>query len=136
MKYFRDVNHLHKQSKNIYQYLSVVMAEELVGKVLPYLEDYLRYCMTLFVDGNIEVYWEEASRCSNDNEKRELYSKMLVEVSDEERNRRFKEYLDDDKIVTVDDRVYDILSSAYVDDFYRILETNFIDYIWEAQRCE
>ena len=136
MKYFRDINFLYKQSKNIYQFLSVFMAEELVGRALPYLEDYLRYCMTLFVDGDIKIYWEEASQCNNDDERRELYNKMLVEVSDEERNRRFKEYLDDNKIVAVDDKIYDILNDTYIDDFYRILETNFIDYIWEAERVK
>jgi hypothetical protein len=136
MKYFRDVNHLHNQSKNIYQYLSIIMAEELVGKALIYLEEYLKYCITLFVDGDINKYWEEASKCKNDNEKRELYNRMLIEVSDEERNKRFIEYLDDDKIVTINQEAYDILSNVYIDNFYRMIETNFIDYIWEAQRCE
>ena len=134
MKYFRDINHLYNQSKNQYQFLRVVMSEELVGVVLPYLEEYLKYCMTFFVDGDIEVYWERVSECKDDNERRELYSEILVEVSDEERNKRFKEYLDDENIVVIHQDAYDILSVDYIDNFYKALETNFMDYIWEAQR--
>lgn len=136
MKYFRDINHLYNQSKYNYQLLSTTISKELIGIVIPYLEEYLKYCMTLFVDGDIDSYWEEISNCKNDNEKREVYNKILIEVSDEERNKRFIDYLDDDKIVTINQEAYDILSDSYIDNFYRIVETNFIDYIWEAQRCK
>ena len=39
-------------------------------------------------------------------------------------------------IVTMGDEVYDILSDNFVDNFYKILETNFEDYIWDAKNTK
>ena len=134
MKYFNIVNHLYNQGENNYKLLSTIMADNLIGAVMPHLEGYLKYSITLFVDRDIDKYWQEVS-CYNDNmERRKIYDKLLVEISDEERNKRFKDYLDDNKIITMDDEVYDILSDNFIDNFYKILETNFEDYIWDAKQ--
>lgn len=134
MKYFDIVNHLYNQGEYNYKLLNTVMADKLIGAVMPHLEGYLKYCMTLFVDGDIDKYWQEVSYYNDDTERRKIYDKLLVEVSDEERNKRFRDYLDDDKIVTMDDEVYDILSDVFVDNFYKLLETNFENYIWDARQ--
>lgn len=136
MKYFSIVNYLYNQGENNYKLLSTVMADNLVGTIIPHLERYLKYCITLFVDGDIDKYWQEVSCYKDDMKRREIYDKLLVEVSDEERNKRFRDYLDDDKIVTLDDEVYNILSDSFVDNFYKILETNFEDYIWDAKHTK
>ena len=134
MKYFSIVNYLYSQGENNYKLLSTVLADNLIGVVMPHLEGYLKYCITLFVDGDIDKYWQEVS-CYNDNmERRKIYDKLLVEISDEERNKRFRDYLDDDKIVTMNDEVHNILSDNFVDNFYKILEANLEDYIWDAKQ--
>lgn len=136
MKYFNIVNYLYNQGENNYKLLSTVLADNLIGTVMPHLEGYLKYCITLFVDGDIDKYWQEVS-CYNDNmERRKIYDKLLVEISDEERNKRFRDYLDDDKIVTMNDEVHNILSDNFVDNFYKILETNLEDYIWDAKNTK
>lgn len=134
MKYFSIVNHLYNQGEINYKLLSTVMADNLIGKVIPHIEGYLKYCITLFVDGDIDKYWQEVSCYNDDMERRKIYDKLLVEISDEERNKRFRDYLDDNKIVTMDDEVYNILSDSFVDNFYKILETTFQDYIWDAKQ--
>ena len=137
MKYFNIVNYLYNQGENNYKLLSTVLADNLIGTVMPHLEGYLKYCITLFVDGDIDKYWQEVSCYNDDMKRREIYDKLLVEVSDEERNKRFRDYLDDDKIVTImGDEIYDILSDNFVDNFYKILETNFEDYIWDAKNTK
>lgn len=134
MKYFSVVNYLYNQGENNYKLLSTVLADNLIGTVMPHLEGYLKYCITLFVDGDIDKYWQEVSCYNDDMKRREIYDKLLVEVSDEERNKRFRDYLDDDKIVTMNDEVHNILSDNFVDNFYKILETNLEDYIWDAKQ--
>ena len=134
MKYFSIVNYLYNQGENNYKLLSTMMADNLVGSVIPHLEGYLKYCITLFVDGDIDKYWQEISCYNDDIERRKIYDKLLVEISDEERNKRFRDYLDDNKIVTMDDEVYNILSDSFVDNFYKTLETNFQDYISDAKQ--
>ena len=134
MKYFSIVNYLYNQGENNYKLLSTVLADNLIGTVMPHLEGYLKYCITLFVDGDIDKYWQEVSCYNDDMKRREIYDKLLVEVSDEERNKRFRDYLDDDKIVTMNDEVHNILSDNFVDNFYKILETNLEDYIWDAKQ--
>ena len=136
MKYFNIVNYLYNQGENNYKLLSTIMADNLIGTVMPHLEGYLKYCITLFVDGDIDKYWQEVSCYNDDMKRREIYDKLLVEVSDEERNKRFRDYLDDDKIVTMNDEVHNILSDNFVDNFYKILETNFEDYIWDAKNTK
>lgn len=136
MKYFNIVNYLYNQGENNYKLLSTVLADNLIGTVMPHLEGYLKYCITLFVDGDIDKYWQEVSCYNDDMKRREIYDKLLVEISDEERNKRFRDYLDDNMIVTMDDEVYDILSDNFIDNFYKILETNFEDYIWDAKNTK
>lgn len=136
MKYFSIVNYLYNQGENNYKLLSTVLADNLIGAVMPHLEGYLKYCITLFVDGDIDKYWQEVSCYNDDMERRKIYDKLLVEISDEERNKRFRDYLDDNMIVTMGDEVYDILSDNFVDNFYKILETNFEDYIWDAKHTK
>ena len=136
MKYFNIVNYLYNEGENNYKLLSTVLADNLIGTVMPHLEGYLKYCITLFVDGDIDKYWQEVSCYNDDMKRREIYDKLLVEVSDEERNKRVRDYLDDDKIVTMNDEVHNILSDNFVDNFYKILETNLEDYIWDAKNTK
>ena len=112
MKYFNEVNNFYMQSENAYKLLSVFIAEELIEKVMPYIDNYLKYCMKLFVNGDVELYWNEISLHKDINSRRVLYKQIFTEVSDEERKKRIKLYLDAD--VVLNEKVYDILSSEYI----------------------